>query len=177
MNTYKNRKLLIKGNFQIKFILGFIFLLFIEIILTTLCVYQLASQALEESAFKSHIAITNTAQIIGPVILKVNICAVILSSLIAGIMILFVYFQLKKLLGRLITGINNLTQNNTSFRIPTRGNKNNEILYKEFNQAAAYLDKQQQDLRKILTEIFAETKLENIAKLHDKLYSILKTKD
>jgi len=177
MNKYKTRKLLIKENFQIKFIISFILLLFIEIILTTFCVYQLSYKALEESAFRSHIAIANTAQIIGPVILKVNMCAVILSFFFAGIIILLAYSRLKKLLGRLLTGIDNLTRNNTSFRIQTQGRKNSKNLFKEFNQAAVYLDKQQQDLRRTLTEISAETDLENINKLHAKLYSILKTKD
>ncbi len=172
MNTHKKRKLLIKENFQIKFITSFIFLLFIEIIVTTLCVYQLSYQALEKSAFKSHIAIANTAQIIGPVILKVNLCAIILISFIAGIIIIFAYSRLKELLGRIITGIDNLTRNNTAFRIQTRGRKNEEIS-REFNQAAAYLDNQQHDLRQILNALLVETEIRNIAELHKKLYAII----
>lgn len=173
MHTHKRQQFFVKGNFQISFITGFISLLFIEVLGAGLCIYRLSYAAIEETTYKSHISIESAAQIIGPIILKVNTYVILISIILAGLAAAIVCFRLHGLFDKIITGLKHLKNNNTSFRISAGGSKNTRELIKEFNQAASCLDARLGNARQLLDLMAAEKNLYNLEKLHNKLYFIL----
>jgi len=177
MEKQKRRKFFIKGNFQINFILGFILLLFIEVMFAAMIIYKLSYSATEEAMFKSHLMIEKSSQIIEPIILKVNLCVILASILLAGIGTMIGYFRYRSLFSEIIRGLKNLKDNNSTFRINLGGGKNTRELIREFNHAASYLDKHQADLKIMLDSLSGENELKNIEKLHIQLCSIIAEKN
>lgn len=157
--------------------MGFIALLFIEVIVTDLFIYRLSSAAIEKEAVRSHIIINRSAQIIGPVILKVNIAAIIISIILAGLIAAIINQRNRNLFNKLIEGLENLKDNNLSFRIDARGGKKTVDLINDFNNTAAYFEQRRNNLRVVLDELIAEKKLDNIEKFHKRLFSIITETD
>ncbi len=176
MEKYKRKGFFVKGNFQINFILGFILLLFIEVMLAATIIYKLSYGATEDAMFKSHLLIEKSSQIVGPIILKVNLCVIVISVVLAGILTLISYFRHRVLFDEIIRGLENLKSNHTAFRINLGSGKKAQELVKEFNQAAAYLDKHLADLRADLDELLVEKEFKNIKQLHNRLFSLLAEK-
>lgn len=176
MDKPKRKPFFVKGNFQIVFITGFILLLFLEVISAGFFIYKLSAEAIEVATFSSHINIDRSAQIIKPIIIKVNIYVMLMSVLLAGLATAIAYLRLHALFGKIMSGLENIRDNNTSFRIKPRGDKQACELIKEFNGAASYLDKQTTNLRMALDSLIAEKELSHVVKLHNKLYSIIATK-
>jgi len=139
-------------------------------------IYRLSFGAIEKATFKSHITIDTGAQIVAPIILKVNIFVILISLILASLTVIIAYFRLRVLFGKIIEGLENLKRNNMSWRINLYGRKNTRALIKEFNQAASCLDKRLLDLRKTLDALLEEKELAHIAKLHNQLYSIVADK-
>lgn len=177
MNKLKRKRFFIKGNFQIAFIIGFILILLLEVTLAGLFIYRLSQEALEKAAFSSHITIDRSAQLIKPIILKVNIYTMLAIVLIAGLAVMIANLRLHALFSKIIKGLENLRDNNTSFHIKPHGRKQARELIKEFDQAASYLDKRLAGLRHVTDSLLEEKELTHIAKLHDKLYSIIAGKN
>lgn len=177
MNKFKRKSFFLKGNFQIAFIIGFILLLLLEVMLAGFFIYRLSEETLEKAAFSSHITIDRSAQLIKPVILKVNIYTMLMIVLIAGLAVTITNLRLHALFSKIIKGLENLKDNNTSFQIKPHGRKQARELIKEFNQAASYLDKRLAGLRHVIDSLLGEKELGHIAKLHDKLYSIIAGKN
>lgn len=175
MNNVKRKPFFISGNFQIGFITGFILLLFIEVALAALYIYRLSEKAFEATAFKSHITIDTGAQIIGPIILKINIYVILISILLSALGTIITYVGRHALFNKLLEGLENLKRNNLSFRINPCGRKNTRELIKEFNQAASYLDKRKEDIHLTVDLLLEEKEIKHIEKLHNKLYSIIIT--
>jgi hypothetical protein len=173
MYTHKRQQFFVKGNFQIAFITGFIMLLFIEVIGAGVCIYRLSYEAIEASTYRSHISLESASQIIGPVILKVNMYVIFTSIILAGLAAAITCFKLHGLFDKIIEGLKNLKYNNTAFRIAESGRKNTRELIKEFNQAASCLDTRMTNVRRLLDLIATEKNLSNLEKLHNKLYSVL----
>lgn len=173
----KRKPFFIKRNFQITFIIGFVALLFIEVMLSGLFIYRLSAAAVEKAAFRSHITINRSAQIIGPIILKVNACGIIVSILLAGLAVAITYRRSRDLFNKIIEGLNNLRDNNLSFRIDERGSRKTAAFINEFNEAATYFEQRMNNLRFILEAAIAEKELKNIEKLHNRLSSLIAEKD
>ncbi len=173
MSKFKRKKFFLKDNFQLAFITGFILLLLFEVMLAGFFIYKLSAKALEEAAFSSHINIISSEQLIKPVVLKVNIYTMLTIVLIAGLAVAIANLRLHALFSKIIKGLENLKDNNTSFCIEPRGRKQTRELIKEFNQAASYLDKRLAGLRHVIDPLIEEKELKHIVKLHNKLYSII----
>ncbi len=173
MNKIKRKRFFIRGNFQMAFIAGFVLLLFMEVLSASFFIYTLSSRAIEETSFKSHIAINSLAEIVAPIIIKVNICVILISIFLSCVAASIAYFRLIVLFDKILEGLENLRDKNTSFRLAVRGGKNARELITEFNNAASYLDKRQAGLLDALNSIIDEKELKNISKLHKKLGSII----
>ncbi|GEM_PF-6548879 len=169
----KRKPFFIKRNFQINFILGFTALLFIEVLLSGVFIYCLSAAKIEEAAFRSHITTNSSAQIIAPIILKVNACGIIISILLAGLAVAITYRRNHLLFHKITEGLNNLRDNNLPYRIDERGSKGTVTFIKEFNAAAAYFEQRLNNLRFILDSAIAEKELKNIEKLHAGLSSLI----
>jgi len=174
MYKQKRKTFFIKGNFQIVFILGFILLLFIEVSLAGIFIYKSSAYALEKVAYSSHISIDKTAQIIKPIVIKVNASVILISIILAACIMALAGISLHSLFNRIIEGLKNLKNNNTSFRISQCGGKDTRELIKEFNQAAIALDKKKNDLNLLINSILAEKDLKTITNLHQKIYLMVK---
>ncbi len=177
MNKNRRKPFFIKRNFQITFIIGFIALLFIEVILAGLFIYRLSNAAFEKETFRPHISINKSSQITGPIILRVNVCSIIISILLAGLIVTISYYKNRDLFDKIIEGLENLRDNNLSFRINARGGKKTVKLINEFNAAASYFEQRWNNLRVVLDELIAEKELRNIEKLHNRLTSIITETD
>jgi len=177
MNRHKRKPFFIKENFQTTAIICFVLLLFIEVMAAGLFIYRLSEGAIENAEYSSHITISSGSQLIKPIILKVNACAILISVLLACLAAAIMYLRLRALFGKIINGLENLRDNNTSFRINQHGIKNTRELIKEFNQAASSLDKRLADSRDTLDSLIKERGLRHISKLHSRLYSIVAGKD
>jgi len=173
MNKHKRKPFFIKGNFQIAVIASFTLLLFIEVITAGLFIYKLSANAVEDAEYSSHITINSGSQLIKPIILKVNTYAILISILLAGLVAAIMYFRLRALFANIINGLENLRDNNTSFRINQYGIKNTRELIEEFNQAASSLDKRRGELQVALDSLIKETDTGHISKLHNRLYSLI----
>lgn len=173
MNKNRRKPFFIKRNFRITFIIGFITLLFIEVILAGLFIYKLSAAAVEKEAFRSHISINKSSQITGPIILKVNVFSIIISIILAGLIVTVSYYRNRDLFNKIIEGLENLRDNNLSFRIVARGGKKTRELIKEFNAAASYFEQRGNKLHFVLEGLFAEKELKNIEKLHNQLSAII----
>lgn len=169
----KRKPFFLRKNFQMNFIMGFVALLFIEVSLSGLLIYSLSAAAVEKAAFRSHITINSGAQIIGPIILKVNACGIIVSVLLAALAVAITYRRNRELFNKLTEGLDNLRDNNLSFRIEERGSKKTKAFINEFNEAASSFEQRLNNLRFILDCAIAEKELKNIEKLHARLYSII----
>ncbi len=165
----KRNKFFIKGNFQLSFIIIFISLLFTQILITGLFFLKLTGAAIEEAAFKSHIAIHTSAQIIRPIIIKVNAAAVLTSIFIASIALIIIYIKRHILFTKIITGLEHLKKSDTSFRITLYGGKNTRGLIKKFNQTSDALDQRKNNLLKTLNYLIIEEDLNRIEELHRKI--------
>jgi hypothetical protein len=177
MNKNRRKPFFIKRNFRLTFIIGFIALLFIEVILTGVFIYKLSAAAVEKEAFRSHISINKSSQITGPIVLKVNVFSVIISIILAGIIVTVSYYRNRNLFDKIIEELENLRDNNLSFRIDAAGGKKARELINEFNAAASYFEQRGNNLQAVLDKLIAEKELENIEKLHNKLSSILTEND
>ncbi|MDO8663125.1 MAG: hypothetical protein Q7K98_07930 [Candidatus Omnitrophota bacterium] len=173
MSNQKRKPFLLKGNFQLTFILGFTLFLFIEVIAAGFAIYILSAKALEDAAFSSHVSFNRSLEIISPIVLKVNIWMILGSIFLACVIILIVYLNLHNLFSKIIQGLENLKNNNTAFRIDLRGNKDTRELIKEFNHTAGYLDHRRLDLHTTIDSLLKKKELEDIVKLHKKLSSII----
>ena len=173
MSNQKRKPFLIKGNFQLTFILGFTLFLLIEVIAAGFAIYILAEKTLEDLAFSSHINFNKSLEIISPIVIKVNIWMILCSIFVACAITAITCINLHSLFSKIIQGLENLKNNHTSSRINPRGNKDTRELIKEFNHTAAYLDKNMQDLRTTLDSLLEEKELERIIELQNKLYSII----
>lgn len=178
-NTYgtKRKPFFIKRNFQINFIMGFVTLLFMEALLASVFIYKLSADRIEEAAFRSHISINRSAQIIGPIILAINACSIVASVLLAVLAVTITYRRNHELFNKMIKGLDNLRDNNLSFRIDEHGSKKTVAFIKEFNAAASYFEQRLTNLRFILDSAIAEKELKNIEKLHNRLYAIIAKND
>ncbi len=176
MSKQKRKAFLIKGNFQITFILGFILFLFIEVVTAGFVIYILSEKALEDVAFSSHVSFNRSLEIISPIVLKVNIWVTVGSIFLACALTLITYLNLHSLFSKIIKGLESLKNNHTSFRIGLRGNKDTRELIKDFNHAAGYLNKNMQDLRTTLDSLLEEKELDRITKLQNRLSSIISNK-
>lgn len=172
-NRNKRKLFFIKRNFQLNFILVFTALLFMEVLLSGLFIYRLSASAIEKEAFRSHIAINSGAQVIGPIILKVNACGIVVSILLAALAVTITYRRNRDLFNKLTEGLDNLRDNNPSFRIDPRGSKKTAALINDFNEAASTFEQRLNNLRFILDAAIAEKELKNIEKLHARLYAIV----
>lgn len=177
MNKQKRKLFIIKSNFQIAFIVGFILLLFIEVMAASLFIYRLSAETIEDAVFSSHITIDRSTQIIRPIVLKVNTCFILISIFLSGLVIVIVYLRFHALFSSIIEGLENLRGNNTSFRIKLRGRKNTRELIKEFNQAASSIDSRITLLRGTIDSLLQKKELKDIERLHNKLYSLIADKD
>lgn len=172
MNKSKRKPFFLKNNFQIAFIVGFVLLLLVEVASAGFLIYKLSEGAIENEAFSSHININTTAQLIKPIIFKVNIYTMLTSILLAGLVIAITYLRLHFLFRKIITGLERLGDN-APFYIKPRGRKQARELIKEFDQAASYLEKRMNALHSVLDSLLVERELGHIVKLHAKLYSII----
>lgn len=177
MNKQKRKLFIIKSNFQIAFIIGFILLLFIEAMTAGLFIYRLSADAIEDAVFSSHITINRSTQIIRPIVLKVNTYFILISIFLAGLVIVIAYLRFHALFASIIEGLENLRGNNTAFRIKLRGIKNTRELIKEFNQAASSMDNYMALLRGTIDSLLQKKELKDIERLHNKLYSLITDKD
>jgi len=173
MNKLKRKSFFLKGNFQIVFIIGFISILLFEVTLAGFFIYKLSAETLEEAVFSSHINIATSAQIIKPIIIRINIYVILISVALACLIITVTYIKLRVLFGKIIDGLENLKNNNTPLHIKPYGRKQARELIKEFNLAASCLDKQLAGLHHTIDSLVKEKELRHIAKSHDKLYSII----
>jgi len=173
MNKQKRKKFFIKGNFQITIILGFTLFLFIEVLAAGWFIYKLSFTAIENASFKSHLTIDKGAQIIAPVILRINISVITITVLFSSLAAVIFYFRTRALFRKIIFGLENFKRNNMAFRLAPRGGKKTRELIKEFNQAASQLDKKHTELINVLDALLKENKLSQISKLHNKLYLII----
>jgi hypothetical protein len=177
INRNKRKLFFIKRNFQIDFIISFVALLFMEVSISGIFIYRLSAAAVENAAFRSHITINRSAQIIGPIILKVNACGIIVSILLAGLAMAITYRRNRDLFNKITAGLDNLRDNNPSFRIEPYGGKKTKSFINEFNAAASYFEQRLNNLRFILDSAIREKELINIEKLHARLSSIIAEKE
>lgn len=177
MNKLKRKPFFIKRNFHIAFVIGFILLLLLEVMLAGALIYKLSAEAIENAAFSSHININRSAQLIKPIILKVNIYVMLMSVLLAGLAIAITYFRLHFLFSKIIRGLENFRNNNTPFHIKPSGGKQTRELIKEFNHASSCLDNRLSDLRLTLDSLLVEKDLKQTVKLQNRLYSIISHKN
>lgn len=176
MNKSKRRPFFIKDNFQLSFIAGFIALLFIEIMLADFFIYELSRKAVEDAAFSSHLSLERSAQILGPIILKVNICFIAVTFLLAVLTSAAAYYRLHIVFAGIVEGFNKLKKNNTSVRLKLRGTKPARELIGEFNKAAESLDKRAENLTLIMNSLDKEKELNRLTKLHNELCAIIAEK-
>lgn len=173
MSHQKRKLFLIKGNFQLAFILGFILFLLIEVIAASSAIYLLSQKALEHAAFSSHLGFNRSLEIISPIVIKVNVWVVLGSIFLACALMLITYINLHSLFSKIVQGLESLKNNHTSLRLNLRAGKNSQALIKEFNHAAEYFDRRLLDLRAALDSLLKEKELEKIIKLQNKLSSII----
>lgn len=173
MNKYKRKKFFIKGNFQLSFIFGFLGILLIEVITASLAIYKLSNEEIENIAFSSHLSSDTIGKIVTPVIITVNTYIVLISILLACVIAAIMFQRRRFLFSQIIAGLRNIRNNNTSYRIKPSGGKNSQLLIKEFNSAADYLDGRMIDLRKTTDSLIQEKDLKQIEKLHNKLFTII----
>lgn len=177
MAKQKRRLFLLKENFQIIFITSFVLLLFVEVMAAGLCIYKLTNKSIEQAAFKSHLAVNSGAQIIAPIILKVNIYGILISILMAVLIAAMTFYRIRVLSAKLVKGLQSLADNTTTLLIQPYGGENTRQLIREFNHAASFLDKRQADLRSLLDSLLIEKELKQIDKLHQKLFTLLAEKN
>lgn len=177
MDKYKRKRFFVKGNFQIAFIVGFLVLLCVEVLVAAALIYGASYGAIEGAAFSSHITMSRSAELIGPIILKINGYVVIASIILSCGVVAIAYARLCALFARIIEGIEQLKRKRFSFRIHERGGKNSRQLIKEFNQAADCIEKRQAVLRGVLDSLLSEKELTYIAKLHAQLYAMFADKN
>jgi len=176
MNKYKRKRFFIKGNFQLLFIFGFLGILLLEVIIGSLLICKLSNDLIENQEFSSHLSIDTSGRIITPVIIKVNTYIALISILLAGVTAAIMFQRRHLLFNRLTAGLENIKNNNTSFRIKPFGRKNSRLLIKEFNSAVDCLDKRMIKLRETIDSLLEEKELKQIEKLHNKLFSIISGK-
>ena len=176
MNKYKRKSFFIKKNFQVSFIICFIGILLLEVTTASFIIYKLSGELIENAAFSSHLIIDTSGEIITPVIIKVNTYVVIISIILACTIAAIMFQRRRFLFSQIIAGIQNIKNNNTSFRVKPFGRKNSRMLIKEFNSAADHLDKRMFDLRQTLNSLLEAKELDQITKLHNKLYDIISGK-
>ena len=148
-------------------------LLLLEVLTVSLFIYKLSAKAIEGAAFSSHLNIERSTEIIKPIIIKVNIYFMFSSLLLASLWLAATYLKLHRLFARIITGIEEIKSNHTSFRLDLNGGKPARRLISEFNQAASFLDKRRMNLISLLDALLAEKDLEKIKQLHRRLYLII----
>lgn len=167
--SYRRKPFFVKGNFQIALVLGLGGLLFLEVMGAGWWIYRLAAQAIEEAAFRSHLTLQTSAQVIRPVVVRVNLALVGIGILLAGLAVAAAHARLHALFTRMLEGLENLRRNNTSFRLRGMGGKDSRELIQEFNRAASALDKRLGELRLVCDLLLAEKDLKAIQKHHERL--------
>lgn len=177
MKKQKRRPFFIKGNFQIAFIGVFILLLLSETAAAGLLIYRLSAEAIESAVFSSHLAINQSAQIIKPIILKVNGWVALISILLACVAVTAVFFKLHTLFSRIIAKLKGLRDNKEFLPLPARGGKNTRKLIAEFNQAGSALDQRLREIHFLLDSLTVAEELSSIHKLHGKLHALIAGKE
>lgn len=173
MNNMKRKPFFIRKNFEIAFVVVFISLLLCEISGAVFFIYRLSWQALEDNVFRSHLNIQTAAQIVEPVIIKVNIYVVSITVFLGALALSIILIKRRRLFLKIISGLDNLKDNNASFRLRIYGGKKTRVLLKEFNQAAAFIDRRQRDMDSTFRLLTTEMDLKRLASLHKRLYHII----
>jgi len=177
MEKYKRKLFFLRENFQIHFICSFILFVFVEVIFAAWYIYRLAYLRIEEYAALSHMPVDSAAEVLGPVILKVNACVIVISIIIGFGAAFLSYKRLQELFGRIILGLNELKDNKTRVRLSASGGRNSRELIEEFNQAASCLAARTILIKKLTGELIHEKNIDQIEKIHNDLYSLLAQKD
>lgn len=178
MSPRKRKSFFIKDTFQIMFIAGFILLLFLEVMTAGIFIYKLSNKAVEEAAFKSHLMLETGMEIINPIILEVNLYVIFFSIFTAILVAGLMFYRLHLLFRKIIDGLESLAfGDNKPLFIKPYGGNNTRQLISEFNQAAAYLHKQQLDIKSVLDSLSIEKELKHIEKLQNKLYILISEKE
>jgi hypothetical protein len=91
---HKRKPFFIKGNFQLKFILCFIFILVFSTGLAALLIFRLSADVIERAAFSSHLSFGNSGELVGRIILEANVKAGLFCVLSGLLMIGLMHFYL-----------------------------------------------------------------------------------
>jgi methyl-accepting chemotaxis protein len=116
----KRRNYFIKKEFQGKFILKFILLIFLGIMVSSGIVYYLTVKNLEEAYYRSHIKIASTGEIVYPILLTANIITIGMIIIITIIITLLISHKIAGPLYRIEKSIREIANGNLSFQIYLR---------------------------------------------------------
>ncbi len=116
----RRRHYFIKKEFQGKFILKFILLIFLGIMVSSGIVYYLTVKNLEEAYYRSHIKIASTGEIVYPILLTANIITIGMIIIITIIVTLLISHKIAGPLYRIEKSIREIANGNLSFQIYLR---------------------------------------------------------
>ncbi|MBI5180480.1 MAG: hypothetical protein HZA05_03640 [Nitrospirae bacterium] len=136
---YRRRNYFIKKGFQARFILRFIFVIFLGIVVSSGIVYYLTSKKIEEAYYRSHIKITSTGEIVYPILFAANIITIGVIIVITIILTLLISHKIAGPLYRIEKSIHEIGEGNLSFKIYLRAKDELITLAEIFNNMMAKL--------------------------------------
>ena len=146
----KRRPFFIKNNFQLKFILCYIAVLALGVLLSAWLIYRALEGIIEEAAFSSHLSLASSGDLFWRTIVQINLWIAVASALISLVVIIAVHVYLEIFFRSLGQGLDNLAKGDFSFRLKTRGRWFGRQLMSDVNGAAARLDDNAKEIRKLL---------------------------
>ena len=146
----KRKLFFIKKNFQLRFILGCVFIVASGILLSTVIIFSSLRDILEQTIFSSHLNFESSRELFWESIMKVHLQMTCITLLICLVSILYRLIFLKFYFYTLAKGLDQLAKGKLSIRLPEKDIFSDRGLVKDFNQTAAALQKRAEQAQTLL---------------------------
>lgn len=147
---------LLRGNFQMAFLIGLAALVALGILAAAACNYLALEQIFERASFSAHLSAASSGELVWRAVVEMTLLTAGSSLLVGCVAIVCALWYLEGLFQALADGLQRLTQGQRAVRLPTKGWWWGRRLLREFNGAAAALDQRAGQSRESLERVMAE---------------------
>lgn len=174
----RRKPFFIKDNLQLKFLVCFVLVLAAGIFSAAVLICRAGWQTVEKHAFSSHLSLGSSGQLFFRMILEVNSKVACVTVLLGVLFVIFMHFYLEDVFRRLARGLKSLGEGDFSIRLKTKNRWFGRVLWVEFNDAAASLQKTSTQMREYIqgslsaVEDHSPRMIEDLTQLSEKLQQL-----
>jgi len=132
----KRKLFFIKGNFQLRFIIGFTMILIVAVSTSSWLIYQALRVRIEAAAYSAHLSAASSGQLFWGDFWRINLWVLGITVAVGIGMVLALYFYYESFFRSLTYGLNQLARGQWGCRVATKDKWIGCDLIEDFNKLA-----------------------------------------